>query len=98
MRQSSVFKLNKEGLMKTKKNGLLSLSIFIVIVSILSLFGQKGKPFEEIWDKLNNHDSRIIALEEAVTALQIQIADANSNISNLQTSFPAAEAFDFSWI
>ncbi len=49
--------------MKNKKTLLVSLSMFIAIVLVLSLFGQQGKPFEEIWEKLNELEQRIVTLE-----------------------------------
>lgn len=49
--------------MRSKKNVLVSLTAFIAIVLVLSLFGQQGKPFEEIWEKLNKLEQRIVDLE-----------------------------------
>jgi len=71
--------------MKTLKKVLMSLSVFIAVVFVLSLFVQPaGNPFKEIWEKLDDHDTRITDLEEAVLTLQTQLADANDDITDLQ--------------
>jgi len=76
---------------KTKKNLFVSLSIFIVIIFVLTLFGEQGKPFQKIWNKLNGHDSRITDLEATVFSLQTQLEDANSIITDLQTRMDEVE-------
>jgi len=68
--------------MKTKKNVLVSLSVFIAVVFIFTLFGQQPGPPKKrppkkaqkgpLWDKLNDLESRIVTMEEAVNELSSQ--------------------------
>ena len=72
--------------MKSKKNILVSLSVFITVVFVLTLFGQQKGP---LWDMVNNHESRIVALEATIGDLQNQVNSANTSILNLEASMVA---------
>ena len=61
--------------MKSKKDVLVSLSVFIAIVFVLTLFGQQPPKFED----------RVVALEASVSQLQTQISKLQAQVDASKT-------------
>lgn len=81
--------------MKPKKYVLVSLSIFIIVVFVLTLFGQQQRP---LWNAINELTSRTSALKEdidvlsgTVSTLQTQLEDANGNINDHESHIALLE-------
>ncbi len=74
--------------MKSKKNVLVPLSVFIVVVFVLTLFGQQKGP---LWDTINALKGRVTELETNVSTLQTQLENANSNINEHESQIALLE-------
>ena len=68
--------------MKSKKNVLVSLFIFIVAIFVLSLFGQKPPKLE---DRVVKLETIISELQPRIEALETKLSTLDSKITSLET-------------